>query len=273
MNVDAGRIERVVLSHWHSDHTGGLLSFLRYRGVAGEACVVDVHPDRPIARGIAPPPNYDRVIGGLPADPAFEEVEELGGRVETNVDGHAVADGMVWVSGEIPRETSFEGGILGGVRWVEEAGRAGGQWVKEEHIMDERYAAIDVDGTGLVIISACSHAGIVNVVKDAVKRFAKPVHMVIGGLHLGGPELAFRVQPTVDFLSQELRPPLAFILPMHCTGFRAKVALASAFGEGCVPAGVGIKVELNGTRGKDAPVPMKVTNTGSVSAAAADKIM
>jgi 7,8-dihydropterin-6-yl-methyl-4-(beta-D-ribofuranosyl)aminobenzene 5'-phosphate synthase len=75
------------------------------------------------------------------------------------------------------------------------------------------------------------------------------VLQIIGGLHLGGPELAVRVQLTVDFLSQELRPPLAHILPMHCTGFRAKVALAAAFGEGCVPAGVGIKVELSGTKG------------------------
>jgi 7,8-dihydropterin-6-yl-methyl-4-(beta-D-ribofuranosyl)aminobenzene 5'-phosphate synthase len=95
---------------------------------------VDVHPDRPIARGIAPPPGYDKIIGRLPADPTFEEIEELGGRVETYVEGHAIADGMVWVSGEIPRETSFEGGILGGVRWVDESGPTctGGRWIKEE---------------------------------------------------------------------------------------------------------------------------------------------
>ena len=132
MMVDPKAIGRVVLSHWHSDHTGGLLSFLRLRGPTAESCVVDVHPDRPIARGIAPSPNYDKIIGRLPADPAFKEIEELGGVVERNMLGHTVADGMVWVSGEIPRETSFEGGILGGVRWVDEPGQAGGQWIKEE---------------------------------------------------------------------------------------------------------------------------------------------
>jgi hypothetical protein len=63
---------------------------------------------------------------------------------------------------------------------------------------------------------------------------------------------------------------------MHCTGSRAKVALAAAFGEGCVPAGVGIKVELNGTRGKDAPLPVTVTDTsgeGRTVNATVDKIL
>jgi 7,8-dihydropterin-6-yl-methyl-4-(beta-D-ribofuranosyl)aminobenzene 5'-phosphate synthase len=74
---------------------------------------------------------------------------------------------------------------------------------------------------------------------------------IIGGLHLGGPELAPRIQPTVDFLSRRLKPPPKYILPMHCTGFRAKVALAAEFGERCVAAGVGIKVEIKGDREQD----------------------
>jgi 7,8-dihydropterin-6-yl-methyl-4-(beta-D-ribofuranosyl)aminobenzene 5'-phosphate synthase len=44
--------------------------------------------------------------------------------------------------------------------------------------MDERYAAVDVLGKGLVLFSACSHVGIVNVIKDAVKRFLRPIYMV-----------------------------------------------------------------------------------------------
>lgn len=51
---------------------------------------------------------------------------------------------------------------------------------------------------------------------------------------------------TIDFLSNKLRPSPMYILPMHCTGFQAKVALESAFGEGCVPAGVGIKIDVLG---------------------------
>ena len=53
--------------------------------------------------------------------------------------------------------------------------------------MDERYAAIDVLGKGLVLFSSCSHAGICNVVTDAIKRFQRPVYMVstLGTIVLG----------------------------------------------------------------------------------------
>ena len=84
------------------------------------------------ARGIAP---VDKVIGRLPADPTFEEIEAAGGLVETHAEGHAVANSTVWVSGEIPRVTSFEAGLPGGVRWMSADG--GDRWVKEEvHIID-----------------------------------------------------------------------------------------------------------------------------------------
>jgi len=250
MNVPVSRIDRVILSHWHRDHTGGLLSLLKLRSSERTAhppesgIIVDTHPDRPIARGIAP--NDDQIIGQLPADPTFELIEEAGGKVEFHREGHAVADGAIWVSGEIPRLTDFEQGILGGVRFFEDdTGK--GKWVRENHIMDERYAAIDVKGKGLVIFSACSHAGIVNVVKDVIKTFQKPIHMIIGGLHLGGPELEPRIAPTVEFLSKTMIPAPTYILPMHCSGFLAKVALQKALGEGCVPAGVGIKVNIQGS--------------------------
>ncbi|KZT04581.1 Metallo-hydrolase/oxidoreductase [Laetiporus sulphureus 93-53] len=250
MHVPTHRIDRIILSHWHSDHSGGMLSFLRIRAedpasASAPPCVVDLHPSRPIARGMAPQPQ-GIVIGRHPPDPTFEQLREAGAVVETHKEGHAVADGTVWVSGEIPRVTEFEGGLPGGVRWVEKEGK--GEWVKEDHLMDERYAAVDVAGKGLILFSACSHAGIVNVVKDAVMTFARPVYMIIGGLHLAGTDLTPRIEPTVKFLSKQLRPAPAYVLPMHCSGFVAKIALEAALGEGCVPAGVGHKVEVAGDR-------------------------
>ena len=69
---------------------------------------------------------------------------------------------------------------------------------------------------------------------------------IIGGLHLAGPEFESRLTPTVEFLSQQLRPAPMYVLPMHCSGFRTKVALEAALGEGCVPAGVGHRVHIVG---------------------------
>ncbi|KAL6307863.1 beta-lactamase-like protein [Sparassis latifolia] len=255
LQIPIERVERVILSHWHADHSGGMLTFLRLRAAAQvkqpeserTPCAVDLHPDRPIARGIS---YLDKILGRLPDDPSFQQIEAEGGVVEKHGEGHAVSGDTVWVSGEIPRVTPWECGISGGLRWVGSEGvqGKGGEWIKDEEIMDERYAAIDVAGKGLVIFSACSHAGIVNVVRDAISKFSRPVYMIIGGLHLAGPELTERIPPTVEFLTEKMRPAPAYVLPMHCSGFAAKVALEAALGEGCVPAGVGMKVEVQGDR-------------------------
>lgn len=134
------RVERVVLSHWHSDHSGGILSFLRLRNAAvasasspanTPACVVDLHPDRPVGRGIMPP-GAGKVAARLAPDPTFEQIEALGARVEKRGEGHAVAGGAVWVSGEIPRVTEYEQGLLGGMRWMEEENAGTGGWVSEQ---------------------------------------------------------------------------------------------------------------------------------------------
>ncbi|KAJ7497402.1 beta-lactamase-like protein [Mycena latifolia] len=248
MQVPVDKVSRIITSHWHSDHTGGLVSFLNLRTRNGPECVVDCHPDRPLSRGMARGPVYDKVFCALPDDPTFEEIEAAGGVVEKHSQGHAVAGGGVWVSGEIPRITSFEDGIPGGKRWVAEDG---GKWISDELILDERYAVIDVAGKGLVIFSACSHAGIVNVVRDALAKFSRPIHMVVGGFHLAPPDNAVRIGPTMTFLSRQIIPSPTYILPMHCSGFQCKVALEAAFGEGCVPAGVGLRVEVLGDRDLD----------------------
>lgn len=136
LKIPVEKVDRVVLSHWHADHSGGIPSFLRMRNEAAaknpgtKPCVVDLHPNRPLARGIAPPP-HSAILCRLPPDPTFEEVESLGAVVEKHAEGHAVAGGTVWVSGEIPRVTSYEGGILGGVRWVTQ-GAGQGEWVRDE---------------------------------------------------------------------------------------------------------------------------------------------
>lgn len=119
------------------------MAFLRYRAQSIKASgqehdgaadapqvIVDVHPDKPIARGIAPP-SVGKIIGRLPEDPSFESITAAGGIVETHTEGHTIADSTVFVSGEIPRVTSYEAGLLGGVRWVETE-QAQGKWIKEE---------------------------------------------------------------------------------------------------------------------------------------------
>lgn len=129
-------IDRVVLSHWHRDHSGGIIKFLELRRQtqAPKEVVVDLHPDRPTARGIAPPP-HGRVVIRLPHDPTFEDIEAAGGRVELHAEGHLVQDRTVFVSGEIPRVVPHEQGLLGGSRWIEGQELEDARWKKLESLI------------------------------------------------------------------------------------------------------------------------------------------
>lgn len=116
--------------------------------------VVDLHPDRPEARGIWPP-TQDKPICRLPADPTFEDITENHGKCNLHEDAHAIADNSMYVSGKIDRVTDFETGLVGGCQWID------GQWDNSDSnpgrmIMDERYLAIDVEDKGLIVFSACS---------------------------------------------------------------------------------------------------------------------
>ncbi|BEI84996.1 hypothetical protein CcaverHIS002_0503970 [Cutaneotrichosporon cavernicola] len=259
MRTDLTALDALVLSHWHRDHSGGILRALEMRNeqaaAAGKAIhpvSVDLHPDRPIRRGLAPGPKYIPVTNWLP-DPTFEEMAERNGRADLHADAHEITvngPSGVFVSGEIPRVHPWEKGLKGAVTWMVDNDGTG-EWCTDEKLADERYVAVDVKGKGLVLFSACSHAGICNVVTDAVRRFDRPVYQVVGGLHL----IPVETQPvaeTVEFLATKVHPRPQWIVPLHCTGFAPRAALAEAFGDRCVPSGVGIKVVVQGDDAADA---------------------
>jgi 7,8-dihydropterin-6-yl-methyl-4-(beta-D-ribofuranosyl)aminobenzene 5'-phosphate synthase len=102
--------------------------------------------------------------------------------------------------------------------------------------MDERMLVADVRGLGLIVFSACSHAGIVNVCTQVQRLFpGKPIHAVMGGLHLGG--VMERIIPqTVEALRAF---DIGHIITGHCTGWRALHALADAFGDRVSQSAVG----------------------------------
>lgn len=70
--------------------------------------------------------------------------------------------------------------------------------------------------------------------------------MIVGGLHLV-PATVQPVEETVDFLARRLQPPPDYVLPLHCTGLEPRGKLRAAMGERCVPAGVGMKVVVQGS--------------------------
>ncbi|RSH94714.1 hypothetical protein EHS25_004519 [Saitozyma podzolica] len=86
--------------------------------------------------------------------------------------------------------------------------------------------------------------GICNVLTDAQTTYDRPIHMVVGGLHLV-PTAQQPVVETVDFLSRRLRPSPKYVLPLHCTGLEARAMLRQAMGDACITAGVGMRVTVD----------------------------
>jgi len=104
---------------------------------------------------------------------------------------------------------------------------------------EERYLACRIKGAGTVVLSACSHAGIVNICQDAASRLGHDMCAVIGGLHLSGGGVAEEVElvrRTVEGLKR-MQPDV--VLAGHCTGWRAKAALSQSFGGAFQPLAVG----------------------------------
>lgn len=216
MDIDLNEVECIVLSHGHYDHFGGILSALK--AINKVNLPVIVHEDMFKTRGTA------NLTGGIRAYPEFpaKELMQVAQLIETKRP-FLVAEDMVLVTGEIPRETSFEKG------YAQHKVFNNGSWQPDPWIRDDRAIVINVKGKGLVIISGCAHAGIINTVHYAQQITGITcVYAVIGGFHLAGKEFETRITPSIEELKR-VNPKL--IVPSHCTGWRAMCAFAKAFPE------------------------------------------
>jgi 7,8-dihydropterin-6-yl-methyl-4-(beta-D-ribofuranosyl)aminobenzene 5'-phosphate synthase len=227
LNIDLSAIECIFLSHWHFDHSGALpavvTAIARARTAAGlPRPVVDLHPDRPDQRGILLPSG---AIFMLPQEPGFDEIAQAGGDIAKHGEPHALCGGFFFGSGAIGRVTSYETGLAGHHSFHGDKGKA------DPLIMDERFVAALVPGRGVTMLSACSHAGIVNACLEAKKQFPEsPVDLVLGGYHLAGKAMEARIDATIGDLKGRIEPRL--VAPGHCTGWRAKAQLAATFAPG-----------------------------------------
>jgi len=193
LNVDLGAVEGILLSHGHCDHAGGLLVALDAIRKQNADCSIPfyAHPDMFRSRAMAMPNGAMLPIEDIPS---IETLTEHGASVYQSTAPQAVLDNMYYISGEIPRLTSFEHGMPGHYRRTTD----GKDWEPDPLIMDERFLAANVAGKGLVIFSGCSHAGIVNILQSARAEAAHtPVYGVIGGLHLAGMDESL-TQKTVE---------------------------------------------------------------------------
>ena len=115
------------------------------------------------------------------------------------------------------------------------------KWEPDPLLMDERYVSVNLKGRGQFIFSACSHAGIINVLKHARNTFPDAAPFAImGGLHLSGSTEAI-IPETIADMAQF---GLDLLAPGHCTGWRAISAMEHAFKDKVIPLAVGKRFDL-----------------------------
>ena len=231
LGVDFGAIDAVVLSHGHWDHAGGLLAAVeaiaRDRGAGAVECYT--HPGMFAQRATQRPTGELAVHEPVP-DPAL--LTEAGARVVNTRAPQVVGGGAFYVSGEIPRRTSYEVGLPGHMRRSAD----GKSWEPDPLLMDERFVSVRVKGKGQFVFSACSHAGLINVLTHARELFPEaPLYGVMGGLHLSGVTEKAIPETVADLKKFGLK----MLAPGHCTGWRALSAMAREFGEELAPSAVG----------------------------------
>ena len=230
LQVDLRGIEALVMSHGHFDHTTGLEGVLGDLGRSGTPMVL--HPDFWNRRRLklegteaveVPTPSRSWVRGT-----GVELIEEGAPSL--------LFDSGLLITGEVERTTGYEPGMPNQEAWRD------GRWRDDHLVRDDQAAVINVAGKGLVVITGCGHAGIVNILRHVRKLTGiDRIYAVVGGFHLTGKVYTPIIDRVVEAIA-DMEP--ASIVPAHCTGWKAQLALAQRMPEAFTPNAVGASFEL-----------------------------
>jgi len=211
LDIDLSKIDAVVLSHGHYDHTGGLKSLL----TCNCSCRLYAHPDVFSPKVKAKDTNYKYI--GIPIKKDYIEERVLDLRLSKT--SEEIAPGIK-TSGEIPLKNDFE---------QVESGfyTKNGNQIYPDILADDQ-ALILESNQGTVVLLGCSHRGVINTLTHVVSLTGKSqIHCILGGLHLGKASDR-KLKKIIDKLREF---DIDKIGVGHCTGIRAFIALSNAFKE------------------------------------------
>jgi len=225
LDIDLQTVENLVISHAHSDHTHGLpwmISQLK------KSAKVIAHPD--IFLG-----GRTCIDNGFTIINDYPNRETILSHKNTIIDSKkpfTPENKLFAVTGEIPRKTDFE--ILEYESYLTRNN------VKEfDNILDDQAIIINIKEKGLLVISGCAHAGIINTIEYAKKITGiNKLHGVIGGFHLPPQIKSSTTENTINSL-KNMNPNI--IVPMHCTGIYAISRFIQEFEDKCNLSCVGSK--------------------------------
>lgn len=240
LGINLKDIETIILSHGHFDHISGLISTL---GRLKKSVEIIAHPEAFLRRWLVYPNGNKARMDFLDE----EEINQAGGIIRKvdkisflprNVNMQSKkktnqANNRVMITGEIPRVTEFEKGFP--LQYKEQDNEI--NLVPDPLVSDDQALIMNVKNKGLIILTGCGHAGIVNTIKFAKKVTGiKKIYCVIGGFHLSGQDYEDSIPLTIAELT---RVDPQYIVPCHCTGWKATNKIIDTMPEKFIQSSVG----------------------------------
>ena len=226
LGIDLSKIDKIVLSHGHHDHTGGLRQILRRMRKKIE---ITAHPDIWAAKYRRRQGEADRYIG-IPF--MRQELESLGANFNLTTKSVKITDNIM-TTGEIPMVTDFEE-IDSNLFVKEDSG------LQPDKLLDDQALIINTE-LGLVVILGCAHRGMINTLYHAQQLTGvKVIHTVLGGSHLFSASEE-RIWLTIAALRDLGVQRLGL---SHCTGLPAAAIIAQEFGDNFFFSNTGTRFNL-----------------------------
>jgi 7,8-dihydropterin-6-yl-methyl-4-(beta-D-ribofuranosyl)aminobenzene 5'-phosphate synthase len=221
--IDFGRIDRIILSHGHFDHSAGLVNILK-RISSRRSSPIDVfmHPDALLRRWLVFPDGKKARMPSLD-EKQLNSVGALIHKSDKTTILPNEENPLLLMTGQIPRKTSFEKGFPYQYAENPDNGVDGKNLnlIPDSLVKDDQAIVVNVRNKGLIVLTGCGHAGVVNTLNYAKKvTGVDKIYAIIGGFHL--PADGGIYEEAIDPTLRELHnADPEYIIPCHCTGLKA----------------------------------------------------